>query len=72
MPMKQIIFIIAYILSCLFVTAQPEGAAFPGGDNIYKCRNSRHFGIVADTRAEGYMFATQGYWPDKLGRYHNT
>lgn len=31
MPMKQIIFIIAYVLSCLFVTAQPEGAAFPGG-----------------------------------------
>ena len=30
MPMKQIIFIIAYILSCLFVTAQPEGAEFPG------------------------------------------
>lgn len=29
MPMKQIIFIIAYILSCLFVTAQPEGAVFP-------------------------------------------
>ena len=28
--MKQIIFIIAYILSCLFVTAQPEGEEFPG------------------------------------------